>query len=189
MKMLFPTFIFIVLYCIDPLNAYIPCKGNTIVDVISFDDVQCPVLYQALPRPYHGFVFRRVNTFTGYVTDDVAMMNTTSGTTSYRTGASSTPNILFTTGENIVFTKVHTRSVFGVRALKLSSIYLNQMGMTIIGSRNGQTRNMYNITLPLNQLVSIELDWDNVDMITIGCSNPTYEACAHATYDDLTLCV
>ena len=162
---------------------------NKQIHTLGFDDVTIyPDSYIALPRPYLNFVFKRVNTVSvGYSDDNVAVANLTAAPAAYQNAENSPPNVILTTGESFSLKKVDN-SIFNIVKLYITSIYINNMGILIKCYKNGVYFSNVTLNIQTTYPTEINLNWKNIDEVIIGCSNPEYATCAHATHDDITVC-
>jgi len=168
-----------------------PC-GKTTVTTFKFDDVTVinAESYTALPRPYNGFVFRRVNTpYVSYPDDHIPVMNVSSSVipSYFVNGATSPPNLLFTTGESMSIRKSNNRT-FAITTLQMKSIYIGQMAIFINTSRLGVVTSSQLLNLPTSAPLLVSINQNGLDEILIGCVNPQFATCAHITFDDISLC-
>lgn len=166
--------------------------GFVFSKTLKFDDVSIigNPSYRALPRPYDGFIFKRINTpYTGYIDDNIPVLNVTNfdintNYTFYNNAVVSQPNIIFTTGENLCIYRP-CRCNFRVTKLYMTSIFINNMSVVIKGYKNNKVLNTKVVNLMLSTQTEIILGWKNINNITIGCSNPEYATCAHIGYDNI----
>lgn len=177
-------------------NAVLPCKGNKIATLLDFDDIQCNEDCRAMPRPYKDFAFKRLNSpYTGWIPGNqdwpMPMANTSLFPTVYQIGASSLPNILFVgSGEPVVILKTTPRdTMFGMRSINMASLYLDNMNISMTGTRQGNIKYEMNISLPFRQLSTIEFDWDNINEVNIVCFGDNPRAYDTLTFDDVLVCV
>jgi hypothetical protein len=175
--------LFALIYFISIVNS---C---TILDM-NFDDVaiSSSQLYVALPRPYDNFIFKRINTAVGnWSFDNIPATNVSTGTFAAYT-ATSPPNVIFTTGENLSITK-SDNSGFKMLSVNMTSIYINNMGVNITGYRRNATMYSQSVSLLTSAPSYIAfVNWNNVDQVIIGCSIVSFSTCAHITYDDVVIC-
>lgn len=163
--------------------------NNKQFDNINFDDFT--VLYPSnpatLPRPFHNFIFKRINTnYTGWAYDVIPIMNVT-GVQYYQNAAQSLPNIIFTAGENLSIQRENNNS-FNIVKLYMKTIFIDNMPVIIQSYKNGNLFLNQTVNLSISGPTEINLNWRNVDQIIIGCLNPQFVSCAHASYDDITVC-
>lgn len=170
--------------------------NNKQIETLNFDDVivNTSITYIALPRPYHNFVFRRINTnYTGYIDDGIPVNNITNllsyhpDYTFYQNAYESPPNIIFTTGENLSIEK-SDNSAFNIIKLYMKSIFIDNMAIILQSYKNGIVFFNKTVTVSAVSPTEIFLNWRNIDQLIIGCLNPQFETCAHVSYDDITVC-
>ena len=149
--------------------------------------------YIALPRPYQGYIFKRINTpYTGYIDDHVPVLNVSDFMinnptyTFYQNSVISQPNVIFTTGEDLSFFKSYNK-FFYLTKLYMTSIFINNMEVTITGYRNGRIIEARTINLIVSTPSEVILNLKNVDTVVIGCTNPEPSTCAHIAYDNIQL--
>ena len=149
--------------------------------------------YMALPRPYQGFVFKRINTpYTGYINDQVPILNVSDFMinnptyTFYQNSVISQPNVIFTTGEDLSFGKSDNK-FFYLTKLYMTSIFINNMEVTIAGYRNGRIIEARTVNLIISTPLEVFLNLKNIDNVIIGCTNPEPNTCAHIAYDNIQL--
>ena len=92
------------------------------------------ITYIPLPCPYNNYIFKRINTYTGWIDDHIPVMNTTNSyiqnptNTYYLNVSQSLPNTIFTSGENLSITKTRNR-IFNIQSLYMTSILIDNMGI------------------------------------------------------------
>lgn len=161
--------------------------------ILTFDDITIigyPV-YQPLVQPYNSYIFKRINTpYTGYIDDHLPVNNITNYKIYYPTipfydnAAVSLPNFIFTTGENLSITKSNN-IFFDFIDLYMTSIFIDNMAVTISGYKNGRIVKVTNTNLPVSVSQKVTLNWKNLDTVVIGCTNPDPNVCAHIAYDNV----
>lgn len=168
-----------------------PC-GQTPTTNFGFDDVPVSDLesYKALPRPYNGFVFRRVNTpFTSYPDDNIPVTNVSNPSVPsfFVNGATSSPNLIFTTGESMSIRKSNNRT-FAIVSLQMKSVFIDNMAVFVNTSRLGVVTSSTLVNLSINGPTLVGVNKSGLDLVLIGCVNPSLLTCAHITYDDIKIC-
>ena len=165
------------------------CRGQT----LKFDDVIIANTinsFKALPRPYNDFIFRRVDS--GFPDDNIPVFNTTNyilhnpTVTFYQNTAISPPNIILTTGvnEKLSISK-YTNGNFKFNKLYMTSIFFDNMGVTIDGYRNGNIINTMTTNLTVSVPLEVILNWRAIDHVIIRCSISGPASCYHIAYDNI----
>lgn len=143
----------------------------------------------ALPWPEEDFLFER-GPPSGYSDKHIPVTNT-SDMGYWANASSSRPNVIFTTGESLVVRQVPTKNnrAFVLLGLSMTSIYIDRMLITLTLSRNGAVVQATQISLPLQSRVSFVMaSRVEADLLHIGCTNTSFDTCAHIAYDDFSLC-
>jgi len=166
--------------------------GNTQIKIFNFDDVIVTDYsgYRSLPRPYNSLIFKRVNTIhTSYSDNNIPVLNITNNNTLsyYVNAATSSPNLILTTGESLSIREINN-GTFAVLNLKMKSIYINQMNVFINTFRFGNLVSNMTVNLPVNEPIIVNVNQKQFDEILIGCVDPSFNTCAHITYDDISFC-
>ncbi len=149
--------------------------------------------YIALPRPYQGYIFKRINTpYTGYIDDHIPVLNVSDFMINnptyafYQNSVISQPNVIFTTGEEVSFVQSNNKFIY-LTKLYMTSIFINNMEVTITGYRNGRIVEARTINLIVSTPSEVILNFKSIDNIIIGCTNPEPSTCAHIAYDNIQL--
>lgn len=167
---------------------------NINAELITFDDINVVGFpyYAVLPRPYKNFIFKKENSpYTGYIDDNIPVLNVTDylfyypSNTFYQGSDVSHPNVIFTTSENLIIEKSNGR-FFDVTSLYMKSIFINNMAVSLTGYRNERLLYTTILNLTTSSSTSAVLNWNNIDFMRIGCSNPHPATCAHVAYDSFT---
>lgn len=168
------------------LASLLQCKDYAAPLHLDFDDLQTPA---TVPSPYKGFVVKRQNTQTRNFgeNDKIPVMNTSEKINLYRGSASSEPNVVFTSGENLMLRKEDS-TLFGIRSFTITNIFLNQMLVNVDSFKKQSPRNHLTLDLKSGKRTLVNMDWNNIDMIIIGCRKHGRETCSHLTFDDFILC-
>jgi hypothetical protein len=158
--------------------------------LLTFDDVS--VLnqegYLILAPPYHQFIIIGVATnFTPWDIKGIPVGNVTTlinTAPAYKLAAVSWPNFIFTQAENLSFNFSDGRT-FYVRQLYLTSIFLDQMNVTLRGYRSSSLIWEQLVTLPLGSPMVVNLPSQKVDYLLIGCTSLLITQCLHVAYDNI----
>lgn len=180
-------FLFLVLLLFQQCSlASLQCKDYAAPLHLDFDDLQTPTV---IPTPYKAFILKRQNTQTRNYgeNDKIPVMNTSEKINLYRGSASSEPNVVFTTGENLLLKKEDS-GLFGIRSFAITNIFLNQMLVNVDSFRKHSPRNHLTLDLKSGKRTLVTMDWNNIDMIIIGCRKHGKDTCSHLTFDDFILC-
>lgn len=166
------------------------CGSSTPV-TFTFDDVDVTSgPYEALPRPYHNFVYRRISTpVVSYPDDHIPIMNVTNSQvpTWYNKTAISRPNVIFTTGEGLSVMKFNNRTFAAVNVY-MTSIYIDNMQIFVNTSLYGIQTSTTIITLRISVPTLVTINHNGINQLTVSCVNPSLDTCAHIAYDNLQLC-
>lgn len=165
---------------------YIACGS---IENLNFDDIAVPSSepFTILPRPYYNFIFKRINTpLTGYIDDHLPVFNTT-GNSLYVTSATSNPNVIVTTGENLAIITSNNANLFDFYSINMTSIFIDQMAVNLTAYHRGVTLNVTTIILTVDIPYYTVLNWKNIDQVIIGCYNYSYYTCAHIGYDNVVV--
>jgi hypothetical protein len=157
---------------------------------LNFDDVFTrPDSLVALPRPYQGFICKRINTpLTGYSDDSCVVFNVTNFQITnptynvYDNTNVSPPNTLLTTAESLSLSYLN-RGFFRPVKLTMTSIFIHNMGVSLKGFKNGRLTENLNVTLPISTPTEVNMVWGNIDNIIISCLDYSFNTCAHIVYD------
>ena len=172
-------------YTIFALEEVLQCKDYAAPLHLDFDDLQTPT---TVPSPYKGFLLKRQNTpLVVMKNDQIPVMNTSEKINLYRGSASSEPNVIYTTGENLLVQK-QDKSLFGIRSFQVTNIFLNTMTINVDSFKKQSPRNHLTIVLESGKRMLVIMDWNNIDTIIIGCRKHQRDTCSHMTFDDFILC-
>ena len=181
-------FVFLLfVYCISASTCGVTPTVNSKFDDVAVSDAD---VYIALPRPYNGVVYRRVNTpFTSYPDDHIPVMNVSNPSIPwyFAAGAVSMPNLIFTTGESMSIRKSDD-GTFAIISLQMKAIYIDQMAIFVNTSRLGVVISSTVLNLAYDVPTLVTINQKGIDEVLIGCVNPDFITCAHMTYDNVKLC-
>lgn len=155
-------------------------------ETLSFDDVNVTGPYMALPRPYRGYIFKRSDPNNNYPDDNIPIGNTTAIGGLWSNAAQSKPNVIFTTGESLLFYKADN-STFKIRHIAMTSIFIANMSVFINTYKAGVLHSTMNVTLTLGTPTTFKIYKCNVDQVLIGCVSDSFDTCAHIAYDNVAV--
>lgn len=153
---------------------------------LNFDDINITNAFITLPRPYHGYVFKRSQPNDGFPDDDIPAGNTTQIGGAWTNAAYSKPNIILTTRESLSIQK-SDNSTFKIRHIAMASIFIANMQVFINTYRLGKLHSSMNVTLPLGTPSVFKIYKCNIDQVLIGCVNGSFDTCAHIAYDNVAV--
>lgn len=163
------------------------CKNFMSPVFMNFDEIILTGSSQILERPYKEFILKGQNTARiNHAYDTITVMNTSNAISLYRGSASSEPNVILTTGENLIITRSEKGGLFGIRSLTMATIYLDRISMNVDSFKSGRPRNHQTIILESGKHSLVSMQWDNIDTIVIGCRQTS--ECSHIVYDNFILC-
>lgn len=155
-------------------------------ETLTFEDINIPGSYFALPRPYHNYIFRRSQPNNNYPDDNIPVSNTSNQGGPWANAAQSKPNVIFTTGESLSIRKADNSS-FKIRHIAMTSIFIANMSVFVNTYRNGTLHSAMNVTLALGVPTTYKIYKCKIDQVLIGCVNGSFNTCAHIAYDNVAV--
>lgn len=164
------------------------CRSYASPVFLNFDEISLPGATQPLPIPYQGFSLKRQNTrLKSFLNPKLLVMNTSRAIDMYHGCASSEPNVIYTSGENLFLTK-EGGGMFGVRSFQISTVFMDQVEVNVDSFQRESPRDHKTLVLHSGKRIVVTMEWDQIDTLIIGCRHSTKDSCSHLLFDDFVLC-
>lgn len=182
------------LFCLCTVAKATLCPAGFTSQTLAFDDLTT-YAYQAMPWPYQGFLFERVNTiYTTWTDFHIPYLNTSVSTynATYGPALVSPPNIVFTSGESLSLRLQPPASgkkdTFSLLSFYITSIFVDQMQVSVACLSNGIAISNQTVTLTIETATLVTVNQSQIDRVLIGCVDPSFNTCAHMGFDNIAVC-